>query len=206
MAEILNRITGDIIAKDDNKTIQELALASLANLSNADLRYANLSNADLSNANLSNANLRYANLSNANLSGANLSGAQGLKRAADFLSQFKQDDLGLLVYKRIEGVNGDTQYSPNPNWTIKKGEFLEENPNPTKTQECGCGVNFGTLQYCKENYRNADLWLCRILWIDLADVIVPFGTDGKARCARLQLVKRYTEKQEQALFAKELAK
>ena len=162
------------------------------------MRYADLSNADLSNADLSNADLRYADLryadlsnadlSNANLSNADLSNAKNLKHAADFLCQFKQDELGLLVYKRIE--NGKTTYPLRSDWKIKRNAILTENPNPTKTQECGCGVNFGTLEWCKKNYEYADLWLCRIAWIDLADVIVPFETDGKARCAKLTLLKK----------------
>jgi len=32
------------------------------------------------------------------------------------------------------------------------------------------------------------------LWEDLADVVVPYNTDGKARCARLQLIEPLEKK------------
>jgi uncharacterized protein YjbI with pentapeptide repeats len=154
--------------ESETKSIRELALENDANLRGADLSDANLRGADLSDA--------------------NLSAAKGLKTAADFLSQFKQDELGILVYKRIG--NGKTQYAPPSEWKIKRGAVLTEVVNPTRTQECGCGVNFGTLEWCKANYTEADLWLCRVRFIDLADVCVPFMLDGKARCARLELIRK----------------
>ena len=90
MSEILNKYTNEIIAKDENLEIKELAQNNNANLRNANLRnanleyanlrnanleYANLYNANLYNANLRNANLEYANLRNANLEYANLRNA-----------------------------------------------------------------------------------------------------------------------------------
>jgi len=155
-----------------------------ANLSGANLRRANLSDADLRRANLSDADLRRANLSDADLSGANLSGAKALKNACDYLATFEQDELGLIVYKRF----GNTEY-PQPNgWVIGPGSFITENPNPDRGTLCGCGVNFGSLEWCQKNYTSATLWKCRIRFIDLADVVVPFMTDGKARCHRLELL------------------
>ena len=161
MSQILNRFTNEVIAEDENKTIRQLALENQADLRRADLRRADLRNADLS-------------------------GAIGLKKAADFLMQFKQDELGILVYKSI----GDTTYEPPSTWEIKACSVLTENVNPTVTQECGCGVNFGTKEFCKKNYPNSILWMARIAWIDCADIVVPIQTDGKARCARLTLLKK----------------
>ena len=151
---------------------------------------ANLSRANLSWANLSRANLSRANLSRANLSRADLSGAENLINARTFMAEFKKDADGYLVYKRI----GNTNYNPPPQWTIKAGAFLEEVVNPLPTLDCACGVNFGALKWCQENYTEADLWLCRIHWVDLPDVTVPYNTDGKARCGRLQLVKKVDQK------------
>ena len=158
-----------------------------ADLSGADLSGANLSGADLSGANLREADLRGANLSWADLSGANLSRAKGLLVAADWLREhLEMDDLGVLVYKRV----GRTQYSQPESWVIEPGSVIEEVVNPCRVNDCACGVNFGTRAWCDENYTTADLWLCRIRWIDLADVVVPYNTDGKARCGRLELVER----------------
>jgi uncharacterized protein YjbI with pentapeptide repeats len=158
-----------------------------ANLSDANLLRANLSDANLLDANLLRANLSDANLLRANLSDANLSDAKNLITAREFMGNFKKDKLGFLVYKRI-GAN-KTNCNPPEYWEIKKGAFLEEVVNPLPTVACACGVNFGTLDWCKSNYINADLWLCRIRWEDLPDVVVPYNTDGKARCGRLELVK-----------------
>ena len=167
----------------------DLSWANLrwADLSEADLSWANLSEADLRGADLSWANLSGADLRWANLSGADLSGAKGLLVAADWLREhFEMDDLGVLVYKRV----GQTQYSQPESWVIEPGSVIEEVVNPCRVNDCACGVNFGTRAWCDENYTTADLWLCRIRWIDLADVVVPYNTDGKARCGRLELLKK----------------
>ncbi len=87
--EIFNRYDGSIVLHSGEAnsylefvtqlvaTMADLSGANLsgANLSRADLSAANLSRADLSGANLSRADLSAANLSGANLSRANLSGA-----------------------------------------------------------------------------------------------------------------------------------
>ena len=172
---------------------------SWANLSGADLRGANLSGANLSWADLSKANLRKANLSGANLSGANLSwadlswadlskanlsGAKGILSAVEFLTKFESDAIGVIVYKRI----GNTEFPAPTHWEIEPGAILTEVCNPDRGTECSSGVNFGTREWCEKNYTKAALWRCRIRWIDLAGVIVPFMSDGKARCERLELI------------------
>ena len=130
-----------------------------------------------------------ADLSGADLSGANLSGAKNLISTVAFMSEFEKDDLGVIVYKRI----GDTDYAPPAHWTIAPGEFLTEVVNPDRGTDCGCGVNFGTRAWCDSAYANSTLWRCRIRWMDLAGVVVPFGTDGKARAERLELLEVVTQ-------------
>ena len=142
--------------------------------------------ADLSWADLSRANLRRANLRRANLSRANLGGATGLDDPAARLAQFECDDRGIIVYKRLG--EGKTQYAPPAHWEERIGAILTETVNPDRGTECGSGVNFGTLEWCQKNYTEAHLWKCRIAWLDLAGIVVPFGTDGKARCGRLELL------------------
>jgi uncharacterized protein YjbI with pentapeptide repeats len=150
-----------------------------ATLSNADLSDATLSNADLRDADLRDADLRSANLSS-----ANLSGAKGLLAAADWLARFDRDAEGVIVFKAI----GATDHAPPATWLIEPGAVLSETCAPTRTQLCGCGVNFGTLAFVLNAYTGSPVWRCRIAWFDLADVCVPYNTDGKARCARLTLL------------------
>lgn len=124
----------------------------------------------------------------ANLSGANLSGCLNSPSALLFLAQFEKDDRGLIVYKAI----GNTEYAPPAHWKIRRGAILTEVCNPDRGTLCACGVNFGTRKFCQDNYPKGSLWRCRIAWLDLATVIVPFGTDGKARCERLKLIEKVT--------------
>jgi hypothetical protein len=161
-----------------------------ANLSEADLRGADLRGAslrwsDLCEANLCEANLSWSDLREANLSWANLSGAQGLLDPTEWLSEnFEHDDLGIIAYKKI----GNTEYFPPAHWVMEPGAFLTETVNPNRTDVCGCGVNFATREWCENFHLEAQLWRCRIRWMDLAGVVVPYNTDGRARCGRLELL------------------
>ena len=161
-----------------------------SNLSSANLRDANLSSADLSYADLSYATLSSANLSSADLSGVNLSsadlsGVKNLLNPCKWLSDnFEHDDLGYIVYKAFS----NTTYDAPKRWKISAGEFIEEVVNPCATTECGCGVNFATLKWVKQNHEKSRIWRCRIRWMDLPGVAVYYGTDGKARCSKLELL------------------
>jgi uncharacterized protein YjbI with pentapeptide repeats len=157
-----------------------------ADLSSAYLNSAYLNSANLRNADLSGADLRNTDLNSANLIYANLSGAKGIKTASEFLAKLETDEFGYVVYKKI----GDTDYDAPKHWTITPGSFLTEVVNPIPTVDCACGVNFGTREWCDKNYKDADLWRCRIRFEDLADVVIPYHSDGKARCARLELIEK----------------
>jgi hypothetical protein len=163
------------------------AYLSGANLCRADLSGADLSGADLSRADLSGANLCRANLSGANLSGANLSGANGLKNfdALEwFRKSFKKTKRGVIVYKCFGGT-----YSANPAWKIEPGAVISENCNPNPTDDCGCGVNFATLEWVKREHPGKTIWRCLIPFAWLPGVVVPWNTDGKARCSKLILLR-----------------
>ena len=136
------------------------------------------------------ADLSRANLIRANLSGADLSGAKGLKIAKDYLSQFERTKNGIYVYKTFGAYQAPPDY-----WRIEPKSFIEEVVNPDRCTECGSGVNFATLDWIKSNSETRDLpiWKCLIHWEDMADVVVPFCTDGKARCGRLQLIEVVNE-------------
>jgi len=154
-------------------------------LSRANLCGADLYGADLSRADLCRADLCRADLCRADLSGANLSGCTGLLVAADWLTEHCETDAaGIICYKRI----GKTLYATPDRWDIEPGAVLTEVVNPLPTLDCACGVNVGTREWCERNYPRAALWRCRIAWIDLADVVVPYNTDGKFRAGRVTLL------------------
>lgn len=155
-------------------------------LAEVSFKRASLANTDFAHSDLSGADFTGADLAGANFNSCNLSGVKGLPSSADFMRTFETDSEGVIVYKRI----GNTDYPSPSNWKIRPGEFLTEVVNTNRTNPCGCGVNFGTKDWCAVSYYQADLWKCRIRWMDLADVVVPYNTDGKARCARLELLEK----------------
>lgn len=129
------------------------------------------------------ADLTDANMTRADLTDANMSQAKSVTLVADWLAQnFKRDKVGVIVFRR---ENGDRAHPSN--WEFKVGAIIEEVVNPDRCTICGCGVSFATLEWVRGHYKGP-IWRCRIKWIDLADVVVPFGTDGKARCRRLELL------------------
>ena len=169
-----------------------------ADLSGADLRYANLSGANLSGADLSDADLRYANLSGADLrradlSGADLSGAdlrradlsgaEGLLSTIDYLTDhFETTKDGIIAYKTFNG-----SYEPPEKWVIQSGSIIQENVNFDRAQPCGCGINVAPLDWVEWKYVG-DIWKVLIRWEWLAGVCVPYHTDGKIRCERVELL------------------
>ncbi len=169
---------------DELKTILAKHLDWLSGMEGGEA--ANLQYAKLQDANLQDAKLQYAKLQDANLQDAKLSGATGLLFAPEWLADnFATDQLGVIVYKAI----GNTHYSMPSYWDIQPGQFITEVVAPSPTQDCGCGVNFATPAWLIKAYGyKSNIWKCRIHWIDLSAVVVPYNTDGKARCGRLQLL------------------
>ena len=152
-------------------------------LSGADLSRADLSGADLSGADLSGAKLSGAYLSGAKLSGANLSGAKGLTSAADFLkTHFEQTEAGYIAYKTF-----NSQYRAPSTWSIEKGSIIEENVNFDRCKDCGCGINVAPIEWVEQHYSGA-VWKVLIRWEWLAGVCVPYRSDGKIRCERVELL------------------
>lgn len=175
-------------------THSDLTSANLrsADLTGADLRNANLTGVNLRGANLQGANLQGANLHNtnlrgANLTGANLSDAKGLPSAVDYMeANFERTSDGYIAYKVF-----NAEYYPPESWKIEKGSIITENVNFNRTDEYGCGINVASLKWVKTNYcqkRNRALWEVLIRWEWLCGVCVPYNTDGKIRCERVELV------------------
>ena len=209
LAEILKKhiawVNGSSDGLQANLRVANLCGANLgradlrgADLSEADLREANLCEADLCGANLCEADLCGANLCGANLceadlcgadlrgadlSEANLSGAIGLLDPQAWIKQFETDPDGVIVFK----VFGLYQ-SPPKHWIIRAGQTISEIVNTNRTNECGCGVNFATKAWIEKEKEGQEIWKCRISWLALSTVVVPFGTTGKARCGELQLL------------------
>ncbi len=89
----------------------------------------------------------------------------------------------MIVYKCFGG-----SYPANPGWKIESGAVLTENCNPLPTDECGCGINFATKAWVQREHPYKPIWRCLIRWAWLPGVVIPFNTDGKARCSKLQLI------------------
>ena len=158
---------------------------SRAKLRVAILYGADLHEADLSVADLYEANLRGANLYGADLRGANLSQVKGLLNPSRWIKDnFKRTKEGYIVYKAF----GHTIYNQKCFGTIKKGKIIREVVNPDRGTDCGCGINFATLNWVKNNYSNSTIRKCLLRWEDLATLVVPFNTNGKARCGSLKVL------------------
>lgn len=124
-----------------------------------------------------------ANLSGANLSSANLSGADGLLSAIDYLKDnFEVTPEGFIAYKTFGG-----ECNPPEKWVIQPGSIIQENVNFDRCNTCGCGINVAPLEWVKSKY-DGEIWKVLIRFEWLAGVCVPYHTDGKIRCERVQLI------------------
>lgn len=165
-----------------------------ASLKKANLSNLNLLGVDFSQANLSRANFSGTAFYRVNLFEANLSGAEGILDPIDWLKDnFERTDEGYIVYKAF---SIGTAYVPPARWKIEEGSVISEVCNPDRSCDCGCGVNFATRGWCEMFQRlfarnqDYDLWVCLIEPDWLPGVVVPFNTNGKARCSRLRLLKK----------------
>jgi len=162
-----------------------------ANLTGANLTSANLTGADLIRADLTGAYLTSTNLFGADLSGANLtltdlSGAENLLNPEDWVNAHLERDpegRGIIVYKTFS-----SNYHAPPTWKIEPGSVITEVVNPLPTVDCACGVNVATLGWVKRHGGDRPIWRGLIRWEWLPGVVVPYNTDGKFRCGKLELL------------------
>lgn len=162
------------------------AALGCADLRDADLHGADLRGADLRSAKLSGADLSGANLGGADLRRAELSGAKGLLSAIDYMdAHFERTSGGYIAYK----IFGDEHTVPE-RWKVENGSVIAENVDFNRTSECGCGINVAPLEWIEENCgrKKRDIWKVLIRWEWLCGVCVPYNTDGKIRCERVELV------------------
>ena len=180
--------------REANLRVADLSVANLrgANLRGADLSVANLRVANLSKADLSEANLSGANLSGANLREANLSGAEGLLRTVDFLeARFERTDRGYIAYKTFGSL-----YQAPDTWKIEPGAVIEETVNFDRCTTCGSGINAAPLEWVRKEYPDGTIWKVLIRWEWLCGVCVPYMTDGKIRCERVELLETVSREEE----------
>ena len=169
---------------DEILAAHKLYLADKKGGRRADLSGANLREANLSEANLRGADLSEADLSDANLSGANLSGATGLLPSVNFLeAHFERTDAGYIAYKTFNVI-----YTVPAAWEIKGGAIISENVDFDRCTGCGCGINVAPLEWVKRKYVNEPIWKVLIRWEWLCGVCVPYMSDGKIRCERVELL------------------
>ena len=166
-----------------------------ANLLNANLRHANLRYANLLNANLRNADFRYADFCHANLGYANLLNADfrnavGIYKYKRLLVNkkyslrylgFKVYDNYFIAYKSF----GEIHKSPKK-WKIEKNSILKDNVNLDIGNDCGCGINAGTLDWCQSNCIKP-IWELKVPFS--ADIVIPIFTNGKIRVSECKLIK-----------------
>ena len=165
-----------------------------ANLSGADIRGANLRDASLRDASLRGANLRGAYLRGADirgtyLRGTDLSGVKGYRCPSEWVAAQEVDPggRGLVVYKQF-GLH----YQAPVDWRIEPGAVITEVVNPDRGTECGSGINVAPQSW--DGFDNAKtLWRLLIEWRDLCTLVVPFGTDGKARVGRATLLEEVSK-------------
>lgn len=154
-----------------------------ADLSYADLKGVNLEGVNLKDVNLRGVDLRGANLNYANLSETNLSEAEGILSAIDYMAtNFERTDEGYIAYKTF----GEVYKVPNT-WKIETGSVISENVNPDRCCQYGSGINVAPLENVKSNYQGK-IWKVLIRWEWLPGVIVPYHTNGKVRCERVELL------------------
>ena len=136
-------------------------------------------------ANLSYTYLSGADLRGADLSKADLSGAKELLPAVNFIdAHFERVADGYIAYKTF-----DSEYAAPESWTIAEGSVITENVNFNRCDECGCGINVAPLDWVKSHYgRRGAIWKVLIRWEWLCGVCVPYNSDGKIRCERVELL------------------
>lgn len=151
----------------------QVANARHAIFRNTTLRWANLRDMNLRDADMSQADLRSANMQSADIRGTCLRDTVGLTDPSEWLSSFKYDGRGVLVYTRASHQNPTT---------------LTSICNPSRTDIFGSGIEFSTKEWAYKQFEDLPLWLARIDYRDLAGVIVPYNSNGHARCSRITLL------------------
>ena len=153
------------------------------NLSGLDLSGLDLSDCGLINCSMSGCDLSGSDLRDCDLRGCDLSGSFGLVSPIDYMdNMFERTPEGYVAYKTFNKFFNAPTY-----WIIEPGSIISETVNMCRTDACGCGINVGTLDWVKRG-SVGKIWKVLIRWEWLPGVCVPYNTDGKIRCERVQLL------------------
>lgn len=159
-----------------------------SDMRDCDMIECDMRNSDLRNSNLSNSRLRNSNLGGClmvgcNLAHGDLSGCKGLVSPIRYMEEnFDRSSDGYIAYKVF-----NASYIAPGKWEIRPGAVINETVNANRTDDCGCGVNVATLDWVEDNCRGK-IWKVLIRWEWLPGVCVPYNTDGKIRCERVELI------------------
>ena len=132
---------------------------------------------------LSGCDLRDSDLSDSDLRDSDLSDSKGMVSPIRYMEEnFDRSVDGYIAYKTF-----NTIYIAPSRWILQPGAVIEETVNTNRTDECGCGINVAPLDWVRENHKG-DIWKVLIRWEWLPGVCVPYNTDGKIRCERVELI------------------
>jgi hypothetical protein len=92
---------------------------------------------------------------------------------------------GYIAYKVF-----NLHYPPPQSWEITEMSILTSNVLANRESECACGINVAPLTWFQDNHISTGLWKVLIRWEWLPGVVVPYNTDGKIRCERIQLLEQ----------------
>jgi hypothetical protein len=108
--------------------------------------------------------------------------------ASTYISDnFEKTSDGIIGYKCF-----DQHYSPSGDWVLSPGSIIEEVVNFSRQSDWGCGVNVGTKDYVKRQTDKDTVWKVLIRWEWMVGVCVPYATDGKIRCEKVELLEEMT--------------
>ena len=175
---------------------------SNADFSGCDLTRAYFNECDLRSANFSGAELIGTRFIKCKLDGAAFdesvahrpvfNGSTGMFDPIEFMANhFERTEEGYIAYKIFDGM-----YKMPEDWDIKPGSVIAENANLNPFDNCGCGINVAPLEWVrafrlKNDAFDQPIWRCLIRWEWLPGVVVPFGTNGKIRCNRVEILDKF---------------
>ena len=98
-------------------------------------------------------------------------------------AHFERTAEGYIAYKTF-----NSSYKAPERWGITPGSVIDEVVNECRTTMCGSGINVAPLEWVRREYPGKTIWKVLIRWEWLPGVCVPYNTDGKIRCERVELV------------------
>ncbi len=152
-------------------------------------RSANLESTRFVNAVLNGVDFRDADMLNVALDEArmfksNLSGAKKLPDPVSVIKNiYETTEEGIICYKTFGWFFDVPSY-----WNIEEGSIITEVCDPDPAVDCSYGINVVP----KWNNIPSDkiVWKCLIRWEWAVGIVVPYGTSGRIRCSKLELLKR----------------